>query len=90
MHSKCASCPARNRCPVAVRKDKADLMYTDRQMRVAVCRRETRAPRFIKTYAPGCLAEQAFGVLYRRFSFKKRRVRGLPAIGSSLRMVSSA
>jgi hypothetical protein len=55
-------------------------------MRVAVSRREMRSPGFIKAYRSRCLAEQAFSPLSRRFSFRKRRVRCLPAMERSMCM----
>jgi hypothetical protein len=76
----CANCPLRDRCPIEVKKEIANLYFTTKEHRVGVRRVAQQTAEFKASYAPRSGIESTNSGLKRRTGLKRLRVRGSPAV----------
>jgi len=76
----CEACPQRTKCPVKRGRDRYELRYNGKKMRLARRRRAERGPVFREKYRWRAGVEATMSELDRKTGLKHLRIRGHPAV----------
>ena len=76
----CLACPHLSECPVKRGKNRYELRFNDKKLRLARRRRAERQPAFREKYRWRAGGEATMSELDRKTGLKKLRVRGQPAV----------